>query len=506
MAKELNVRDSVPSPPVYKMTISDVYDKQTQMPNLDVLKKHLFAEGRLEASAAIKIIKDGAAVLRREKNLLHVEAPVTICGDIHGQFYDLMRLFEIGGSLMDIKYLFLGDYVDRGSFSIECVLYLWALKIIYPDRIFLLRGNHECSHLTEYFTFKQECKVKYSLAVYGVCLAAFNCLPLAAVMNKQFFCVHGGLSPEIDTLDDIDNIKRFKEIPSSGPMCDLLWSDPQEGFDEEECEDHFRTNVTRGCSYTYNYKACCEFLNRNNLLSIVRAHEVQNEGFRIYKKNDATGFPSLITIFSAPNYLDTYGNKAAVIKYDQNTMNVRQFRESPHPYVLPNFMDVFEWSMPFVAERCTEMLMAVLNICSDEELKEEEPAELSERQEVIRKKIQAVAKMAKAYSALRKDSQAALELKGLTPATKNEESSSQTILEKGRRRGRTFSFDEAQELDLMNERMPPRKDADREELPTSPNALRRSPRIKQTDTELCTMPEITNRSDCIAPKIAINLS
>jgi len=501
------VVSEVPMPYAERLSEEKLFGKSGKL-DLALLKDHLVHEGRLSDTCADRVISEGTRVLAEEPTLLEVASPVTVCGDIHGQFYDLLKLFEVGGDPATTRYLFLGDYVDRGNFSVECVLYLWALKIRYPKSLFLLRGNHECRHLTDYFTFKVECKYKYSEAFYDTCMRSFDCLPLAAVMNSQFLCVHGGLSPEITTLNDIREIDRFREPPAFGAMCDLLWADPHEEFGNEPTDEHFTHNSVRGCSYYYSYAAACAFLehnskNNNHLLSIIRAHEAQDFGYRMYEKN-RNNFPSVITIFSAPDYLRAYNNKAAVLKYEKDVMNIRQFNAVPEPYWLPNFMDVFTWSMPFVGEKVTEMLYAILNICTDEELdvsddemdadvrpealveaNSTEPAKppvageseeqtasrisLEARKDVIRNKVLSIGKMARFFRILREEREAILKLKGLSSTTNLPTG----VLSQGKvgLEAAIHSFVEAKRLDAKNEKMPPRKEEPDADL-ASAEALR----------------------------------
>jgi len=300
---------------------------------------------------------------------------------------------------------------------------------------------------------------------------SFCALPLAAVMNKQFLCIHGGLSPELHTLDDLKSIDRFREPPTHGLMCDILWADPLEEFGQEKTSEYFVHNHVRGCSYFFSYPAACNFLEKNNLLSVIRAHEAQDAGYRMYRKTRTTGFPSVMTIFSAPNYLDVYNNKAAVLKYENNVMNIRQFNCTPHPYWLPNFMDVFTWSLPFVGEKITDMLIAILSISSEDELKEDgtpstvspgpvsppvnssmDPDSIEYKRKAIKNKILAIGRLSRVFQVLREESERVTELKtasgGRLPA-------GTLMLGAEGIKNAISSFEDARKVDLQNERLPP---------------------------------------------------
>lgn len=209
------------------------------------------------------------------------------------------------------KYLFLGDYVDRGIFSVEVLILLAALKIAYPDGVYLLRGNHESRVMTQTFNFKEECLFKFDQDVYNCFMSFFDSLPLAAVINGKFIALHGGISPELSTLQDINKINRFVEPPQAGLMADILWSDPVDS-ESGELSDSYTLNRQRGCSVTFGAKALSLFLTRNNLLSCIRGHEVQLEGYKMHKWH-GKDFPQIITLFSAPNYCDSFNNKGALI-------------------------------------------------------------------------------------------------------------------------------------------------------------------------------------------------
>ncbi|CAD8093065.1 unnamed protein product [Paramecium sonneborni] len=272
---------------------------------------------------------------------------------------------------------------------------------------------------------------------------SFDLFPLACVVNNKFLAIHGGISPDLKTLEDIKKIDRYHEPPRSGLFCDILWSDPVDN-DQGTLENGWRGNEVRGCSWFFGVDAVHRFLQRNNLISVIRAHEAQLDGYKMHRWKGSSDFPVVITIFSAPNYCDVYKNKGAVIKFENNTLNIQQFKDTPHPYLLPNFMNIFSWSIPFVTEKVTEMLYMLLRHEDQEQESEDEKINQADIEkfkqitqieknknfeknnslqkqlsktgrEKLRSRLKFVATMMKMQKTLREENESIVQLKGACP-------------------------------------------------------------------------------------------
>ena len=265
---------------------------------------------------ATMLLEKTVDILGQEPTTLSLRTPITVCGDIHGQFYDLLELFSVGGKPPEQNFIFLGDYVDRGFYSTETFLLLAALKCRYPTKMFLLRGNHESRQVTEDYGFYDEVCRKYDNSVYELFLRAFNMLPLAAVIDNAIFCVHGGLSPDLNQVADIDALDRKVEPPENGLFSDLLWSDPENvtGFKQSQ----------RGAGYVFGGDVTAKFLNQNKLKFMCRAHQQAMDGFEKW-------FDGLLyTVWSAPNYCYRGGNLASVFEVTTpEKTKFKIFREAP---------------------------------------------------------------------------------------------------------------------------------------------------------------------------------
>jgi len=261
----------------------------------------------LKAHEVRYLIEKSREIFISQPVLLDLEAPLKIVGDIHGQYYDLLRLFEYGGFPPDANYLFLGDYVDRGPNGMETICLLLAYKIKYPENFFMLRGNHECSSINRIYGFYDECKTRYSLKIWKLFNDCFNCLPLGAVIEDKILCIHGGLSPDLKGLEQIRRIVRPTDIPDTGLLCDLLWADPDpeaQGWQEND----------RGVSFTFGGDVVENFLKRHEFDLIVRAHQVVEDGYEFFAKRQ------LVTVFSAPNYCGEFDNAGAMMSVDETLM------------------------------------------------------------------------------------------------------------------------------------------------------------------------------------------
>ncbi|KZT65602.1 phospho protein phosphatase PPZ [Daedalea quercina L-15889] len=269
--------------------------------------------GKVSKSLCLKnaeitaICQAAREVFLGQPTLIELSPPVKIVGDVHGQYSDLIRLFEMCGFPPAANYLFLGDYVDRGKQSLETILLLLCYKIKYPENFFLLRGNHECANVTRVYGFYDECKRRCNIKTWKTFIDVFNCLPIAAIVASKIFCVHGGLSPSLHSMDDIKRIQRPTDVPDYGLLNDLLWSDPSDTAADWEDNE-------RGVSYCFGKSVINDFLVRYDMDLICRAHMVVEDGYEFW--NDRT----LVTVFSAPNYCGEFDNYGACMSVSEELL------------------------------------------------------------------------------------------------------------------------------------------------------------------------------------------
>ncbi|KAJ5071536.1 serine/threonine-protein phosphatase pp2a-related [Anaeramoeba ignava] len=241
-------------------------------------------------------------ILVNETNIAHVKSPITVVGDIHGQYYDLIELFKIGGEAPDTNFLFLGDFVDRGHYSVETISLLVCLKIKYPQRITLLRGNHESRCITQVYGFYEECTRKYgNINVWTLFTDLFDYLQLSAIIDKNLFCIHAGLSPSVQSVEQIKILDRFQEIPPEGALADLVWSDP-------ELEKPGFSPSQRGAGYMFGKDIVERFLKVNKFDKILRSHQLCMEGYQTLFGG------KFCTVWSAPNYYYRCRNVASILE------------------------------------------------------------------------------------------------------------------------------------------------------------------------------------------------
>lgn len=284
------------------LNVDDVIDKCLQVCGQKERQLVQIVESQLKA-----LCTAAREVYLSQSALLELEAPLKICGDIHGQYHDLLRIFEYGGFPPESSYVFLGDYVDRGKQSLETITLLFAYKVKFPEHFFLLRGNHECASITRIYGFYDECKRRYNIKLWKQFCDVFNCLPLCGLVDEKIICMHGGLSPEITSMDQIRRVVRPTDVPDTGLICDLLWADPDKditGWAEND----------RGVSFVFGPDIVSQFLSRHDMDLVCRAHQVVEDGYEFFTKRQ------LITIFSAPNYCGEFDNAGAMMTVDETLM------------------------------------------------------------------------------------------------------------------------------------------------------------------------------------------
>lgn len=302
----------------------------------------VFLKGKnIPKKYAAAIISHANRLFRREPTVVELSnqsdpsVTISVCGDTHGQLYDVLNIFRKFGKVgPNHIYLFNGDFVDRGSWSCEVALLFYSLKILYPESIYLNRGNHESNNMNKIYGFEDECKYKYSARIFDMFSQSFESLPLATVINNDYLVMHGGLPSDTScTLEDFKKINRFSQPPREGAFMELLWSDPQEadGFGPSQ----------RGLGFAFGSDITAQFLQKNKLRKIFRSHEVRMGGVQLEHNG------KLVTVFSAPNYCDSQGNLGGIIHVvpgkgkliqngnDDENLIIETFEAVPHPDVKP---------------------------------------------------------------------------------------------------------------------------------------------------------------------------
>jgi len=259
-------------------------------------------------------------IFSKESSLIEIEPPLIVVGDLHGHYLDLLRTLHEFGLPCNRSYLFLGDLVDRGEFSLETVTLVFALKVLYPKNVHIIRGNHEFDFLCSRSGFLSEIeKVYQNSKVYDMFLSAFGMMPLAAVIQGDILCVHGGIGPSIEKIEQIKEIQRPIYEFCDGILDSLIWSDPSDSI-------LFYEPSSRGSGYFFGERSTQEFLQKNNLKMMIRAHECVHDGFQYMFDG------KLLTVFGASNYCGLVSNSSAVLIIDHDgTMTTHQF--SPLNYL-----------------------------------------------------------------------------------------------------------------------------------------------------------------------------
>lgn len=286
------------------MDLKGVYEKikNNELPTVELLHE---------------ILNTISRIIVEEDNLLRINSPINIVGDLHGQYFDFLKMVDLCGkpSILN-KYLFLGDYVDRGFNSVELFLSVIILKILNQNEVFLLRGNHESKSMTTNYTFRDECRQKYDENIYLRFCEIFTFLPVCAIVDDKIFCIHGGITPNF-SIAETNNIDRFEELPG---FYDVYWSDPDEGVDKFE-------HSSRGAGFLFGKIATDKFLNENNFSCIVRSHQLVESGF------DSKFEGKVLTVWSAPNYVYTYGNAASVLYVEKGKLIPKYFNQAEKQFL-----------------------------------------------------------------------------------------------------------------------------------------------------------------------------